>query len=150
MISAVSLCTMFGRTDFVPVANKTSECSLELLSLSALSSAPIPMDTRGGFEMTAVSVLNAGESPNKFFTAGVLTSGAIALSANIFLGRLPFKFNGVFELSLSNSDELDDEENNLSFFWCATFDDLDTGSTGPVFSSSSSLSLSSSPSGCFT
>ena len=86
MISAVSLCTMFGKTDLVPVANKTSECSLELLSLSALSSAPIPMDTRGGFEMTAASVLNAGGSPSKFLTEGVLISGAIDLSANTFFG----------------------------------------------------------------
>ena len=150
MISAVSLCTMFGNTDLVPVTNKTSECSLELLSLSALSSATVPKDTRGGLEIIALSVLNAVESPNKFFTAGVLTSGAIALSANI-LGWLPFKFNAVFGLSLSNSDELD-EENNLSFFLHATLGDfvvLETGSTGPVLSSSSSLS-SFSPSGCLT
>ena len=152
-MSAVSLCTIFGNTDLVPVTNITSECSLELLSLPALSSAPVPMDTRGGFDTTGLSVLDATESPIKFFTAGVLTSGAIALSANT-LGRLPCKFNGtVFELSLSNSDESDDE-NNFSLLLCATFEDfgvfLDTGSTGLVFSSSSSSLSSLNPSGCLT
>ena len=147
MISAVSLCTIFGKTDLVPVTNTTSECSLELLSLPTLSSAVVPMDTNGGLDMAALSVLNTAESPINCFTVGVLISGAIALSANI-LGRFPGKLIGIVLLLLSNSDESDEEVNNFSFLLCFSFEDftvLAMDSIGPVFLSPSSslLSLSS-------
>ena len=154
-MSAVSLCTIFGKTDLVPVTIITLDCSVELLlllSLPASSSAMVPMDTNGGFEMIALSVLNTAESPTNFFTVGVLISGAIALSANN-LGRFPC---GIVLPPLSNSDESDEEENNLSFLLCFSFEDLAVLSVGNtkamlVSSSSSVLSLSSiSPSGCLT
>ena len=155
MISAVSLCTIFGKTDLVPVTNITSECSLELLSLPTLSSAVVPMDTNDGLDMAALSVLNTAEFPNNCFTVGALISGAIALSANN-LGRFPGKLIGVVLLLLSNSDESDEEVNNFSFLLCFSFEDfavLAMDSTGAVFllPSSSLLSLSSlSPGGCLT
>ena len=155
-MSAVSLCTIFGKTDLVPVTNITLDCSLELLlllSLPALSSAVVPMHTNGGLEMAALSVFNTTESPINCFTTGVLISGATALSTNT-LGQFPGKFIGIVLPSLSNSDE-SDEENNFSFLLCFSLEDftvLVMERVGPVFLSSSPLlSLSSlSPGECFT
>ena len=127
-MSPVSLFTMLGKPPF-DVATTTSECSLELLSLPTSSTVVTPIDSNGGLEAIVVLFV-------------CVSSGGTILSA-LSLGR-------VLELSLSHSDE-SEEENSLSRFLCFALEDfvvLDTGGTGVVIISSlsplSSLNLSGS------